>query len=33
MWHAYLTVEFAGLLIALVAGLVISLRIGAWRKP
>ncbi len=32
MWHAYLIIEFTGLLIALVVAFVMSLRVGAWRR-
>jgi hypothetical protein len=32
MWHIYLIIEGAGLILALVVAFVMSLRVGAWRR-
>lgn len=31
--HTFLVIDFIGLLIALAVAFVMSLRMGAWRKP
>lgn len=33
LWHVYLIVEGAGLLVALAVAFILSLRVGAWRRP